>query len=250
MQEVEVDLDGDRMTLWDFSSIHLQLSSYRLSLPHADLSNIMQSVHAIEHQLTHVLQGHPTQHNWRESLARFLEDKLFGSFEQMRVEMELRFKAERVVLTTADRTKLHCYWVPCAEAAREEGSEEDEDDGGVRDNERPTMIFCNPNAGFIEYFQYQSDWLEYYINMGINVFVWNYRGFGNSEGTPSPKVTKFGADIKEIEVRLRNCGSLCQIEDGSAPKGWGSRLVDGRHHSSLSCQERPCRLPVHRSHLL
>jgi len=71
MQEVQVDLDGDRMTLWQFSSIHLQLSSYRLSIPHADhLSGVMQSVHAIEQLLTHVLQGHPTQHTWRESLAR------------------------------------------------------------------------------------------------------------------------------------------------------------------------------------
>jgi alpha-beta hydrolase superfamily lysophospholipase len=50
------------------------------------------------------------------------------------------------------------------------------------------MIFCNPNAGFAEYFQYQSDWLDYYVNMGINVFVWNYRGFGLSEGIPSPNV--------------------------------------------------------------
>lgn len=188
MQEVEVDLEGDRMTLWQFSSIHLQLSSYRLSIPHADLSGIMQSVHAIEQLLTHVLQGHPTQHTWRESLARHLDNKLFGSFEQMRVEMELRFKAERVVLTTADRTKLHCYWVPCADAVREEGSEDEDEDNGEKLNKWPTMIFCNPNAGFIEYFQFQSDWLEYYVNMGINVFVWNYRGFGLSEGTPSPKV--------------------------------------------------------------
>ena len=52
----------------------------------------------------------------------------------------------------------------------------------------PTMIFCNPNAGFAEIFQYQSDWLDFYVNMGINVFVWNYRGFGLSEGDPTPKV--------------------------------------------------------------
>jgi alpha-beta hydrolase superfamily lysophospholipase len=52
------------------------------------------------------------------------------------------------------------------------------------------MIFCNPNAGYAEFFQYQSDWLDYYYNNGINVFVWNYRGYGSSEGTPTPKVNK------------------------------------------------------------
>ena len=51
------------------------------------------------------------------------------------------------------------------------------------------MIFCNPNAGYAEYIQYQSDWLEYYLVLGINVFVWNYRGFSLSEGKPSPKVS-------------------------------------------------------------
>ncbi len=71
--------------------------------------------------------------------------------------------------------------------------DEDDDEGSkIRQKSKqnhPTMIFCNPNAGFAEFFQYQSDWLDYYVNMGINVFVWNYRGFGLSEGVPSPKVS-------------------------------------------------------------
>lgn len=61
------------------------------------------------------------------------------------------------------------------------------EEAGQRNN-YPTMIFCNPNAGFAEFFQYQSDWLDYYVQMGINVFVWNYRGYSLSEGTPSPRV--------------------------------------------------------------
>ena len=36
------------------------------------------------------------------------------------------------------------------------------------------------------YITYQSEWLSY-INIGINVGIWNYRGYGRSQGSPSPK---------------------------------------------------------------
>jgi hypothetical protein len=48
------------------------------------------------------------------------------------------------------------------------------------------MLFCNPNAGYYEYINYQSEWLSY-TNIGINVAIWNYRGYGRSQGSPSPK---------------------------------------------------------------
>lgn len=31
---------------------------------------------------------------------------------------------------------------------------------------------------------FQSDWLEYYISKGIDILLWNYRGYGKSEGKP------------------------------------------------------------------
>ena len=56
------------------------------------------------------------------------------------------------------------------------------------DSERdyPVMIVCNPNAGFYEFIYYQNEWLDYYLTMGVHVFVWNYRGFGRNKGTPDP----------------------------------------------------------------
>jgi hypothetical protein len=85
--------------------------------------------------------------------------------------------------------------VPCLQARLEhDGYEgEDSDDDGLNQQPKakdsyPTMIFCNPNAGYAEFLYYQSEWLDYYVNNGINMFVWNYRGFGLSEGNPTPKV--------------------------------------------------------------
>lgn len=47
------------------------------------------------------------------------------------------------------------------------------------------LIFCNPNGGLYEYSCYQNQWLEFYITNGIDLCLWNYRGYGRSLGSPS-----------------------------------------------------------------
>lgn len=51
----------------------------------------------------------------------------------------------------------------------------------------PTLIYCNPNAGYYESLFYECDWIEFYISKGINIVLWNYRGYGCSEGFPSSR---------------------------------------------------------------
>jgi pimeloyl-ACP methyl ester carboxylesterase len=48
----------------------------------------------------------------------------------------------------------------------------------------------------------QNVYLNFFRDRGINVFLWNYRGYGRSEGTPSP--ASFDTDIKTILNFLRN----------------------------------------------
>jgi hypothetical protein len=39
--------------------------------------------------------------------------KIFGSFEQLRTEMEIRYpKTEVVFLKTTDHKTIHGYWIP------------------------------------------------------------------------------------------------------------------------------------------
>lgn len=49
------------------------------------------------------------------------------------------------------------------------------------DKTLPTVIFCNPNAGSYEFINLQSEYLQYYTQNGVNVVLWNYRGFGRSQ---------------------------------------------------------------------
>ena len=49
--------------------------------------------------------------------------------------------------------------------------------------------------GFAEAQERSSIWLNYYLNFGINVVLWNYRGYGMSTGTPSPSNLRSDAEI-------------------------------------------------------
>lgn len=59
---------------------------------------------------------------------------------------------------------------------------------------RPTVLFCNPNAGYYECFSLSSNgssWVHFYTNvLKLNICVFNYSGYGDSEGTPDPNQVK------------------------------------------------------------
>eukprot|EP00948_MAST-09A_sp_MAST-9A-sp1_P000023 g23.t1 len=56
----------------------------------------------------------------------------------------------------------------------------------VSSNE-PIMIMCGPNAGIAEFSCVFGDWIRFYTQeCGISVVVFNYAGYGRSEGSPSP----------------------------------------------------------------
>ncbi len=54
--------------------------------------------------------------------------------------------------------------------------------GNNGNREKGVMIICGPNAAPYEIFSYTDKWVDYYLDNGINVFVWNYRGYGDSTG--------------------------------------------------------------------
>ena len=78
----------------------------------------------------------------RGAIRRWLNLKLFGTFEQLRSEMELRYPAvETIFLRTNDHKRIHCYWIP----GRAPDTAQSHTLGGL-----PTMILCGPNAMYAE----------------------------------------------------------------------------------------------------
>ena len=84
---------------------------------------------------------------------------------------EVGLDFEEVRITTADRTELHGWYVAAGAGA-------------------PTVLFCHGNAGNISH---RLDWLEIFHDMGLAVFLFDYRGYGQSSGTPDEQGTYLDA---------------------------------------------------------
>ena len=59
-----------------------------------------------------------------------------------------------------------------------------------------TFVLCNPNAmSYQHMINYpHAYYLKYFLNKQINVFVWNYRGYGRTKGEPDPKLFKYDGE--------------------------------------------------------
>ena len=71
------------------------------------------------------------------------------------------------------------------------------------------LLYCCPNGGFYEYIYYQTDWLEFYSELGVSIVLWNYRGYGRSQG--SPTIPKLCRDGEVLINYLRTCAGVTQI---------------------------------------
>ena len=76
-------------------------------------------------------------------------------------DVELGF--EDVSMTAEDGTKLHAWYVP-------------------RRNANYTLLFCHGNGGNISH---RLDSIRMFHRMGLNVLIFDYRGYGRSEGRPT-----------------------------------------------------------------
>ena len=77
-----------------------------------------------------------------------------------------------LTLTTADGVKIHGWFVPAPAA-------------------RGALVFPHGNAGNIEYRLMHA---RAFRQMGLSVLLFDYRGYGKSEGTPSEKGTYLDAE--------------------------------------------------------
>ena len=50
----------------------------------------------------------------------------------------------------------------------------------------PTILFCNPNGAYYETFCRENSWSDFYLDRGVNIMYYNFRGYGRSQGTPTP----------------------------------------------------------------
>lgn len=74
---------------------------------------------------------------------------------------------EDVSLTTADGLTLHAWYIP-------------------HPGDRGTLLFCHGNGGNISH---RLESVKIFHDMGLNVLIFDYRGYGASDGRPTEKGT-------------------------------------------------------------
>ena len=123
------------------------------------------------------------------------------TFPYMRSLLTQRFKTESFSLQGADKNTIDGVVFPASVLATTGLG-----GVGVSAQTQPTaspataepspvglVMFCSPNAGFYEGMcqcDLATSWLGYYLQMGYDVCMFNYRGYGLSTGSPNPHSIK------------------------------------------------------------
>ena len=127
-------------------------------------------------------------------------DLLIGDLIYQREDFFSRFKAENISVPGEDGVEFDAaFLIP---------------DGNK--NEKTAVVYCCPNGGYFEYIYYQTDWLEFYLQQNIPIFLWNYRGYGKSKGKPSMKnlsndgkrLVQYARDVKGFQKIILHGESL------------------------------------------
>lgn len=103
----------------------------------------------------------------------FMQDRMLfypsRTFETSPEQAGLRYKSVRIAVN--DNEEIHAWYFDAAS------------NGRVADPAR-TIIFCHGNAGNISH---RLETVEFWLRLGANVLLFDYRGYGQSDGRPSEK---------------------------------------------------------------
>lgn len=76
---------------------------------------------------------------------------------------DYHLRYQNVLFRASDGTRLEGWWIPCR-------------------SPRATLLYCHGNASNRSA---DAQWAPFFARHRMNVLLWDYRGYGGSEGTPS-----------------------------------------------------------------
>lgn len=85
---------------------------------------------------------------------------------------DIGLKYEEIILRTKDSVNISAWYVPA-------------------ENERGVLLFCHGNAGNISH---RLDSIRIFHDLKLSVLIFDYRGYGKSEGSPMEKGTYLDAE--------------------------------------------------------
>jgi len=96
---------------------------------------------------------------------------------------DIGFDFEEITLKTKDGINISAWYIPAK-------------------NERGVLLFCHGNAGNISH---RLDSIRIFHDLGLSVLIFDYRGYGRSEGSPTEKGTYIDAEAAlDYLVNVKN----------------------------------------------
>jgi fermentation-respiration switch protein FrsA (DUF1100 family) len=124
---------------------------------------------------------------------------------------------EEIFVTTLDKLKINAWYIPSQQA-------------------KFTLLFCHGNAGNL---MDRLDKIQVFHSIGVNIFIFDYRGFGKSQGRPGEQgiyldaqaaygylVNTLKVNPSEIILYGESLGSAVAI-DLARKKAVGGLIIEG-----------------------
>ncbi len=134
---------------------------------------------------------------------------------------------EDIRLTAEDGVRLHGWFVPAPQP-------------------RGTVLFLHGNAGNISH---RIDSLQMFHRLGYSTLIFDYRGYGNSEGTPSEQGTYRDAEAAwrylTEQRHLPSCRIVLFGESlGGAVAAWLAATPDAPQRRVMAARQQPAALVI------
>lgn len=145
-------------------------------------------------------------------LRWFEESNLYFPDKQLvATPAQVKLPFENVWMTTSDGVRIHGWFIPTKH----------------RGPDAPTLLFCHGNAGNISH---RLDKAGRLTAAGANVFLFDYRGYGQSQGRPSEKGTYRDAEAAYRYLTEEKKISAQRIIVHGESLGGGIAVETALHH--------------------
>ncbi len=147
------------------------------------------------------------------ALNRFESSNLYFPYSNLdATPQQVGLPYEDIWLTTPDNVKLHAWSIPASA------------NGALR---HITVLFCHGNAGNISH---RLDKAKRLHALGLNLFFFDYRGYGGSSGSPSEKGTYTDAETAYLYLLKQKGLKDDQIVLHGESLGGGVAVETALHH--------------------
>ena len=158
--------------------------SLELSKKNINIQKMLFYCNSIINQIKEYI-GEDSFFNYRK-VINFFFNNLFSSMEQIDCELKYYYLYEEKFLITKDNCKIEYIIIK---------------NKLNHNNTNKLMIICGPNNVPFQIFSKNNNIFKYYLDSNSDILLWNYRGFGFSEGTPS--FNNLRTDVLELFDKVK-----------------------------------------------